>query len=227
MHEMLPSQLAACCQNTQPDASHEPFCFELFRRAIVEGCSVCWHYLVTQYYPLVRYWVSQCTSATPDAIDDLTQDAFIAFWRFYTPEKLSRANGLADILAYLKSCVASAVAQAQRKRVKTVPEIEWDQQIVDAYTSVQSAEASALQRVAAQRVWDIIEAHCNDEQERVVARCTFLASLQPRHIAERFPHLFPDVSDVHRVKRNLVARLRRDPVLQVICKNEQTTHLKK
>jgi hypothetical protein len=76
MHEISPSQLAARCRNIQPDASHEPFCFELVRRAIVEGSSLCWHYLHNQYYSLVRYWVSRRAPSDPDTIDDLTQNVF-------------------------------------------------------------------------------------------------------------------------------------------------------
>jgi len=45
MRQLSPLQLATRCQNNQRDGSHEPFCFELFRRAIVEGSSVCWYYI--------------------------------------------------------------------------------------------------------------------------------------------------------------------------------------
>jgi len=101
MREISRSQLAARCRNTQPDASHEPSRFELFRRAVVEGCCLCWQHLHYQYYPLVRYWVTRCASLDPDTIDDLTQDAFIAFWRSCKPDKLARARGLGAVLAYL------------------------------------------------------------------------------------------------------------------------------
>jgi RNA polymerase sigma factor (sigma-70 family) len=226
MHEISPSQLAARCRNIQPDASHEPFCFELFRRAIAEGSSLCWDYLHNQYYSLVRYWVSRRAPSDPDTIDDLTQDAFIAFLRFYTPDKLARADGLGKVLSYLKSCAASAVSQARRKAEKIL-ETEWDERVVDACVSTRSAEASALQQVAAQRLWAVIAACCNDERERMVARLIFLAGIKPRHVAEQFPDLFPDVSDVYRVKRNLLERLRRDPTLRRIRKNGRDERLMK
>lgn len=222
---MSPSQLAARCRNTQPDASHEPFCFELFRRAIVEGSSLCWHYLHNQYYSLVRYWVFLRTPPDPDGIDDLTQEAFAAFWRFYTSDKLACADGLGHILSYLKSCAASAVAQAQRKTARGVKEAEWDERVVDACVSIHSAEVSALQQVNAQQLWAVVEACCNDERERLLARLTFLAGLKPRHIAERFPDLFTHVSEVYRVKRNLLDRLRRDPILRDMRENGPDEHL--
>jgi RNA polymerase sigma factor (sigma-70 family) len=225
MRQLSPLQLAARCQNTRPDASHEPFCFELFRRAIVEGCSLCWHYLHNQYYSLVRYWICQRAFLDPDTIDDLTQDAFTAFWRFYTPDKLDRADGLGDVLYYLKSCAASAVAQACRKAGKMPPEEELDEQMIDGCVSTHSAEASALQQADTGRLWAAVEACCNDERERLLVRLVFVAGLKPRYIAERFPDLFHDVSEVYRVKRNLLDRLRRDPIMQDMRENGQDERL--
>ena len=211
--DLPPPRLAARCQNDQPDASHEPFCFELFRRAILESCSLCWHYLHNQYYSLVRYWVSCRTSGDDDIIDDLTQETFTDFWRFYTAEKLAQADGLGSVLAYLKSCAASVVAQVHRRAKRLIPEEAWDQRRVDIYICAPSAESVVEQRSDARRIWATVEAHCKDEAERLIARSTFLAGMQPRHIADRFPEVFPDVNDVYRVKRNLLERLRRDPIL--------------
>jgi DNA-directed RNA polymerase specialized sigma24 family protein len=225
MHEISPSQLAARCRNTQPDDSHEPFCFELFRRAIAEGSSLCWHYLHNQYYSLVRYWVYRRGPPDPDTTDDLTQDALTAFWRSYTPDKVARARGLGDVLAYLKSCAASAVAQARREAKRRVLEAEWDEQVADACISTRSAEASALRQMNAQQLWAIVEARCNDERERIVACLVFKFNLKPGDIVERLPDLFPDVSVVYRVKRNLLARLRRDATLISMRENRQNERL--
>jgi RNA polymerase sigma factor (sigma-70 family) len=225
MREISASQLAARCRNTQPDGSHEPFCFELFRRAVGEGCCLCWQYLHHQYYSLVRYWVTRRTLLDPDTIDDLTQDAFTAFWRSYKPDKLARARGLGDVLAYLRSCAASAVAQAQRKARRRVPRVKWDERVVDVCISVRSAEASVLREANAQRLWDAVRANCRDERERLVARLTFLVGMKPRQIAERFPDLFPHVSDVYRTKRNLRDRLRRDPTIRGMLENQSNERL--
>lgn len=221
MHGLTPPKLAARCRNTQPDASHERFCFELFRRAIVEGCSLSWHYLHNQYYSLVRYWVCRRAPLDPDTVDDLTQDAFTAFWRFYSPEKLAYAAGLGDVLSYLKSCAASAVAQAFRRQERAVVEEGWDAGVVDGCVSTPSAEASASRHLDAQSLWAIIEERCNDERDLLVARLTFVSGMKPSRIAELCPDLFVDVSQVHRVKRNLLDRLRRHPVLRSMHENRR------
>jgi len=225
MQELAAFQLAARCQNKRPDGSHEPFCLELFRRAILENCSLCWHYVYCQYYALVRYWVSRRSPPDPDEIDDLTQEAFTAFWRSYTSDKLARARGLGDVLSYLKSCAGSAVAQARRKAERAILEAEWDEWVVDSDASAYSAEAAAMQRMSAQELWEAVEACCNGERERVLVRLMFREGMKPRHIPEQFPDLFPDVSDVYRVGRNLLERLRRHLARGDMPENGQNGHL--
>lgn len=214
-----PSQLAARCQQMQPDASHEPFCFELFRRAILEGCSLCWHYLHNQYYPLVRYWISQRAPPDPDTVDDLTQETFATFLRFYTPDKLAHADRLGAVLAYLKSCAASTVAQARRRTDPGMLE-DWDEQTVDSQVSAHSAEFAALQKLKAQDVWAALRACCNDERDCLVARLIFVSGTKPRDVALQHSDLFPDVAEVYRVKRNLLDRLRRHPIFREMRENE-------
>lgn len=212
-------QLAANCKDTQPDASHEPFCFELFRRAIVEDCSLSWHYFHTQYYPLVRYWVSRQFSDTASyTLDDLAQDTFTAFWRFYTCDKLAKARDLADVLAYLKKCAATTVIAAHRRAERDPPQIQYEQQVLDTQTVLLPTENAGLQRVSAQSLWGLIEVKCKNESEQLIARLTFLAGLKPRDIAEQYPELFADVKDVYRIKRNLLERLRRAPRIKSYAK---------
>ncbi len=207
------SQLAARCQNRRPDASHEPFCFELFRRAIVENCTLCWHYLHAHYYSLVRAWVVRRNVLDPDIVDDLTQDAFISFTRFFTPEKLTRANSLGAILRYLKLCATTAVAQMRRRSDSGPSAVEWDEETLDADVQTPSAETLTLERLAAQELWAILEAVCQDQRDRLVARLMFVANQKPAYLTENYPASFIDVYDVYRVKRNLLDRLRRHPAL--------------
>ena len=223
--EMSPIQLAARCHNTRSDGSHEPFCFELFRRAIVNRCALCWHYLHNQYYSLVCHWVCQRTSSDADTVADLVQNAFIAFWRFYTADKLDCARGLADVLKYLKSCAVSAAIGAYRQAEREPLTVGWNEQVVEGHAALQSTEASALQRMAARSLWAIIESSCRDQRERLLAHLTFVTGLRPRHIAERHPDLFPEVGDVYRLKRNLLDRLRRNPDLRAMLENRWNERL--
>jgi DNA-directed RNA polymerase specialized sigma24 family protein len=218
--QMSPPQLAAACGRSQPDGQHEPFCFELFRRAIVENCALCWQYLHNQYYALVRHWAFRLTSSDPDTIDDLTQEAFVNFLRFYTSEKISRATGLAAVLSYLKSCVASTVAQTRRLAGSRVVESDYDEEVINSQTSDDSAETIVLHGISAHTLWTAIQECCTSESDLIVARLVLVADLKPQAIAQRHPELFPEVAAVYRIKRNLIDRLRRHPVLRDMHQND-------
>ncbi len=221
---MTPLQLSTSCQNRRPDASHEPFCFELFRRAIVEKCAICWSRLYEQYYALVRYWVSRLGESDPDFTEDLCQDTFRTFWTFYTPEKLSVAGGLSDVLAYLKSCTVSTVAQARRRANRRIEETPWDDTALEAYVPAQSAEVEALRHLSAEQIWDAITECCKDERERILARWLLLADMKPRDLVEQFPQHFPTTAEVYQTKRNLLGRLQRNQTLLEMCKKALNGH---
>jgi DNA-directed RNA polymerase specialized sigma24 family protein len=214
--DLSPDQLAARCQNRQPDGSHEPFCLELFRRAIVESCSLCWHFVHRLYYPLARYWVTRRANLPSDDVDDLTQDAFVAFCRFYTSDRLAQAKGLGQVLRYLESCADTAVKQFWRRKKRSPVEVTLEQEVVNRHHSDASAEAAALERVTTQEIWSAIEARCQSEQERIVAWRSLVVGAKPHEIAAWHPELFPGVKDVYRVKRSLFDRLSRDPLLQAM-----------
>ena len=214
--DLSPEQLAARCQNKRTDGSHEPFCLELFRRAVVQSCSLCWHHLHCLYYPLVRYWVARRVTLSPDDIDDLTQNAFIAFSRFYNSDQLSHAKALGQVLKYIESCVQSAVAQFWRQKQRAVDQVSWDQESINSAHSMAAAEIEALENLSAQEIWATIETRCQSERERVVARLSLALGAKPRQIAAWRPQLFPEVSDVYRVKRALFNRLSRDPLLRAM-----------
>lgn len=221
---LYPDQLAAHCQNNRSNHSHEPFCLELFRRAIVKGSSLCWDYLHRLYYPLVRYWVNRrATRLSPDEIDDLVQDAFITFYRFYTPDRLAQAQRLGEVLRYLESCVATTVAEFWRRRQRSATQVEWKQETIDRNWSTASAEAIALENVQAQEIWSAVEARCQNRQERVIVRLSRVGA-KPRQIAAQHPRLFPTVQDVYRVKRTLFKRLSRDPIVRMMYEKNFPEH---
>jgi DNA-directed RNA polymerase specialized sigma24 family protein len=223
--DLTEPQLATRCQNRQPDASHEAFCFELFRRAISEGCAVCWQYLHSQYYALVRAWLLRYNLSNVEMVDDLAQDTFVTFIRFFTTAKLQQATSLGSILKYLKSCAATTVLQARRKAAHEAVWLEWEETVLDAQRHADSAEAQAGQNLAAVEIWSAVEASCQDERERLLARLTLVAGIKPADLVKRYPQQFSDTAEVYRLKRNLVDRLRRHPTLRAIHQNLTNEHL--
>jgi hypothetical protein len=222
--QWTPIQLAARCRGSRPDNSHEPFCFELFRRAIVEKSEQCWSAIFQQYQKLLYRWTldfAKSHVALEQAVaEELVLDAFTAFWRAYTVDKLNNANGLASILSYLKSCAATSVLQLQRKADKTILQMAWDEKVVDAQTAAESTGTAPdkllFAQISAEQLWALVDSCCYDEKERIIARLSFVADLKPTVILEHHPDLFLDVAEIYTIRRNLKNRLWRNEQLRVL-----------
>ena len=206
--------LARCCQEEmQKFRSGQPSddrpCLELFRHAITEGSEQAWNHVVREYRIQVRKWVGRDLSfpASSDEIEQLVQDAFYRFWSHYDQEALHQARRLGQVLTYLKLCVRSAVIQLGRERQRRALEAPLD----DTYPSVNPNPAASLDAYV---LWAIVAEHCQDETDSLLARQVLAGNLKPRHIYDYYPHLFTDIQDVYRRKRNLLERLQRDTRLK-------------
>ncbi|MBX3010815.1 MAG: sigma-70 family RNA polymerase sigma factor [Caldilineaceae bacterium] len=227
--EWTPIQLLARCRDSRPDNSHERFCFELFRRAIVEKSEQCWATIYQQYQNLVYHWTldfAQTNHVIDDlVVEELVVEAFTSFWRAYTAEKLSQANGIGSILSYLKSCAATAVLQARRKVRKESIETSWNDLAVDAQPLANTGpmanpgpgvEQLIVNQVSAEQLWAIVDSCCHDEKERIIARLSFVSDLKPNLILEHNRDLFVDVAEIYTIRRNLKNRLWRNEQLRIL-----------
>jgi DNA-directed RNA polymerase specialized sigma24 family protein len=215
-------QLVTGCQHTRPDNTHEPFCFELFRRAIAHQSDQCWAALYGQYQKLVGHWLLEFSKSSQppgnQMLEELVASTFAAFWRAFTAEKLQQAEGLGSILTYLKSCAATAVLQIRRKAARTVSTVAWEQLELETH-SIPSSRASnpeqqVLTTVHAQHLWAIVDSVCSDERERILARLSFVSDLKPVAILELHPQLFSGVEEIYTIRRNLKNRLLRNEALR-------------
>lgn len=187
------------------------FCFELFRRAIVNRDDACWSGLLRIYGEQVLAWCRRAGGEPAFDVEELAQLVWQKFWHSFTTKNLERARGTAGVLAYLQMCAMSVVIDAARARPNTISlhqkmierpgdELPLDDQIAAA------DELAAL--------WAIVRAHLRDEREVVLVSLMFEIGLKPAEAQARRPDLFPDVSDVYRTKRNLMDRLARDSALR-------------
>lgn len=219
---LQPNELAIGCQQKKSDNSHERFCFELFRRSIVERDQLCWSEIYQQYQKLVIRWTAEHVSPLRQignaTVEEMVLDAFTSFWRAYSEEKLAKANGVGSVLMYLKSCVATSVAQARRKAERTVAQAEWDQYVVDSTTastkSGSRTDEDVLQQIESEQIWQIVNACCHDEKDQIIARLGLVSNLKPRSIMEIHPELFTSVEEIYELRRNLKNRLRRSEELK-------------
>jgi hypothetical protein len=229
------SQLAERCQAEsrryqQSEQSDQRYCFELFRRALVEQNEPAWQAIHTQYQPLVAAWV-RYYSRFPDTgeeADFFVNDAFARLWRSGSkPETAAKLDGLGKCLKFLKACVGSAIEDYLRKTKKDalkeaislekyrgvnpgdenveerIPPIE-SMALSNPGVEAQVVHILSLKQLK-QALWETIQ----DEQERLVAEESWVYAFAPRQIQERYPDTFATAKEVSQIKKNLRKRLRR------------------
>ena len=184
------------------------FCYELFRRAVVESCQESWNAIDTQYRSLLLRWAE---GNSGDA-EDMVQLAWEKFFKAMTEERFLRFPGIAHILAYLRRCVNSVTIDHWRK-------IKKERSNLTALGVIDPTQATPLQQtvldgiVNRQHV-ERVYSRLKDRQERLVVYLNFELGLKPAEIAQLYPDVFPSARDVSRVKERVIRRLSNDPTLR-------------
>jgi ribosomal protein L44E len=217
-------QLVMGCQEKRPDNSHEPYCFELFQRAVRNKDQSCWAAIYEQYQKLIGHWLLEVLQepalVQQETLDALVNEVYITFWRAYTVEKLAQAQGLQSVLAYLKACAGTTALQVRRKARQSQVEQEWDQRTVERDSAFSSANSNPardlMDKAMAKRLWQLIDSVCINEQERIVARLSFVSNLKPNAILALYPEHFRSVEEIYTMRRNLKNRLARNADLRAL-----------
>jgi hypothetical protein len=211
------TELAVSCREetakfTRREPSRDSFCLELLRRAIVERDEAAWGAVFAQYQGLVLGWIRRHPASVTVAEDETfwINRTFERFWSALRAERFEEFHGLAALLRYLKLCAQSILLDEVRARARE----RMEEQISDQAPT--NPEALTLGEMGRDKLWRIVEATAEDEQERLVARLCFALDLKPREVYERYPGRYAGVADVYRVKRNLLDRLRRNPEVRAL-----------
>lgn len=219
---LTPVQLHDGCKERKPNNSHESYCFEMFRRAIVEKSEHCWALIYQQYERLVCEWIFEIVSDTQmlgaETPGSLVAKTFTNFWRAFDHSKLEKAAAFAPILSYLKSCAVTTVLQAKRAQRSKKPELELDDNgSRESFSSLHSGQQSGQiveESEFARKLWEIVEGVCRNEQERVVAWLSFVSDCTPDKIRTIHPGMFADSKEISEIRRSLKNRLLRNQDLK-------------
>ena len=190
------------------------FCFALFERAVAQRDHAAWEAIIGQYRGIVLAYVGQhsASSMVRESDEYWVNRAFQRFWMAVTPERFGRFPDLPALLKYLKMCVHSVLLDEVRaRRAASVSSLE---ELPDTLPEPRDAEGAVVGKLAGQQLWQAVHRELQDEPERVVAYLSFARDLKPAEIFERHPALYNGVSDVYRVKRNVIERLRRSPEIR-------------
>lgn len=192
------------------------YCFELFRRAIVEQEQRSWELVYRQYKPLVSNWVGRnsLTHTLSEEVEYFVNRAFEKFWSAVTPEKFDNFSDLKALLRYLQMCVHSVLVDSARmaERAQLLAE-ESDEAGSPGEELEPDPEELALERARNTDLWQWINARLKDERERCVLYGSFVLEMKPAEIFQAYRRHFANVREVYTVKDNLLARLKRDDEL--------------
>lgn len=196
------------------DERDDSFCFEIFQRAVVGREDAAWEAIVVQYRGIVLAYVSQhtATALLRETDDYWVNRAFQRFWTAVGADRFDSFPDLAALLKYLKMCVHSVVMDEIRAR-KATSASSLDE-VPETTPGATDSEGNVLGKLSAEQLWAAIGRVLQDEAEQRVVYLSFARDLKPSEIFERHPTLFAGVSDVYRVKRNVIERLRRSPEIR-------------
>ena len=202
------------------------YCYELFRRAMVERADDAYTCLYLQYEALVTSWVLRHSSfrTSGEETQYFVNRAFDKLWSALTPQKFDRFPDLKSLLRYLQMCVHSAVVDHARAtaRVPVVDSLEDQSGTQNDADEPQhpdrapTAEESTLSASSSEEFWRQIYQKLNNDRERLVVYASFSLGLKPRELCAQYGDQFANVRDVYRIKQNVLERLRRDPELKTI-----------
>jgi DNA-directed RNA polymerase specialized sigma24 family protein len=187
---------------------------ELFRRAIAEGNEDAWAAVISVYRGLlVAQAQRQPLRRLVDEDDGFCADrAFQRFWRATRTGQMQGFSDLASILKYLKMCLASVLLdEARVRRRQTYVSID---DLPSDSPAIDDPSGAVVGQAAGRELWQAVEQELRDESERLVAQLSFVSGLSPREIRARHPDRFAEVGVVYRLKRNVIDRLRRSPLIQ-------------
>ena len=200
---------------------HQPYDprygFELFRRA-AEQNELAWECLYRQYMTLVTYWI-ETHPALPYCQEDvpyIVNRTFERFWQRWTPEMFARFSQLAQILRYLECCAVTCLLDINRRQ-KHRHELPLEQMSGQPDTLNGYADERhwpEQQRVA---LWQTLLPLVPDEKEQVVLLLSYLYEWKPKEIYSHYRHQFHSISQVYRIKQNLLHRLRHVPQVQAFA----------
>ncbi|HFE36957.1 MAG TPA: hypothetical protein ENK06_00880 [Gammaproteobacteria bacterium] len=203
-------------------ASDSRFCYELFRRALTEPHSqmgkAAWNVLHRQYHHQATLWVKRHKAfpQTRHEPGDLAEMALQKMWISFANSKEDKfgrfppdpERGLKALLKFLQLCIHSVVIDAVRV-TEDLPLPSTD----DENSHLEPA-AEDPDHLAAEAFWQCIYLRLKNDKERIVVDASYIHNLKPRHIIEMYADEFATVREIHRIKENVLARLRRDKRLR-------------
>jgi hypothetical protein len=188
------------------ESSQDQEGLQLFQRALSRCDDDAWNLLIERYQGLVLAWVRN--HARHDLAyhyhnsDYYVALAFERFWQATARNQSLTFTSLESALSYLKASLNGAILDTLRTYAR--PEVPLPEP-GSPYAGELASEDSPYEP----ELWDVIKNLLPTDRERRAAYLLFYCGLKPREIVQFCPDEFPEVREVHRLRRNIVERLLR------------------
>lgn len=216
LHEVPLDSLADQCSQQTSRFFHgrendTRYCFEIFRRAILERDNQAWEMIPRLYGDQVIRWVRRhpAFASTGEEEAYFVNRALEKLWQAVPAERFGHFPDLKHLLSYLQLCVYSVITDYTRAVAQMALDLDFEQ--VEAAPAPEiPLEDRVADRSGAVELWNMIAARLHDAREVEVAYEAFVLNLKPAEISERHPGNYQGTKEIYRIKENIVDRLRRD-----------------
>jgi len=191
------------------ESSDARFCFALLRRALADGISDAFTRVYQIYERQMLVWVHSHSgfARSGESADYFVTTTWATFYFALRGPKFDSFPSLPQVLAYLKLCVHTAIAQYLRDQ-ETIPIMP-----IERAPHVGYLPDLGMQIVATE-LWRQIEQQLIDPRDRLLARCAFVEDLKPRQIVKAYPTRWKDEREVSVELYRIRQLLRNDPELR-------------
>ena len=191
-------------QNSVKDLQRNQESLELFQHALSRRNDEDWSLLVERFQGLVLAWVRNHArrelAYRYHAPEYYVSLAFERFWQATARNQSLAFTSLEAALSYLKASLNGAILDTLRSYAR--PEVPLPE---PGY--LYPIELTTEDPPVGHDLWDAIQNLIPTPREQRVGYLLFYCGLKPREIVKFCPDEFSSVSEVHRLRRNVVERL--------------------
>lgn len=190
------------------------YCYELFRRAIVEQSEQAWELLYIQYQSLVHGWIKKHRNllTSSEEVASFINEVFAKFALAMDTEKFESSSNLKSVLCYFEMCANSVMVDHQRgaNRLSEVDQEPVNPDFVE----------TLLDDLVRQELWKQIERHLQSDAEKQLMVSLYGLGMKPSEVCKKWPEQFPDIKRTQQIHQNILARLRRDGAIWRLYKGD-------
>jgi len=190
--------------------------FEVLRRALLLRDEAAWAGLYQVYAPVVQAWIRRSPGLMlhPDDVEELVNETFAKFATALSTERWQQFPAACHVLAYLKRCAVSVVADEGRHQQRRTRDVSLERLDHEQFALLDDPAEVVSQHLVWHDLWQVASEAAHSEQARLILHQHFAQGVPLRELARRYPDLFPSPKSVHSFKKNLLRRLRHSRAVQ-------------